>query len=140
MAKLDYEPAAPRPSLRDWVARHGRTLALLVVVAAAILLLGERLSPAGVQRRATREALAFQQSKTAVLTADSRFAGIQMSVSSNRTLQVRGNVPSDEALVDLRNLVQRPAGGAFQIAFWVEVLKTRRATGERHARDKALRH
>ena len=124
MATLDYEPPPPPPTWQEWLRRHIYQLVIILLVVTTSVLLADRLWPSRAVRRPVSQAMAFLNSKGPVVAADPRFASVEMVLSNNRVVQVRGSVPDEEALVALQTLLRPPAGAPFQTIFGVDVART----------------
>ena len=121
MATLDYEPPPPPPSWLEWLRRHIYQLVIILLVVTTTVLLVDRVWPSRAQRRPVNQAMVFLDSKGPLLSADGRFASVEVVLTNNRVLQVRGSVGDEQALLDLQNLLQPPASAPIQTMFSVKV-------------------
>ena len=101
----------------------GRRLFLIIAVGIVALILTEQFGPGGRQRRALKAAENFRQQILPTIKAESRFANIEMMVSTNMTLGVHGDVINPRDLEDLVRLTKPPVDAPFRVVILVRVME-----------------
>jgi hypothetical protein len=99
-----------------------RNLIIILALGAVALTWGLLDGPAARQRRGAAQAQAFEASVKPQVSADPRFALIDMGLTTHPALRVYGEVPDEQALRDLNALLVAPADASFRVMVNVRVV------------------
>jgi hypothetical protein len=80
--------------------------------------------PGAVRERGARQAHALAQQISPTLRGDPRFAKVGIMLMTHPSLCVSGEVPDEQALLDLKRLTQAPPDAVFQVFMTITVTST----------------
>ncbi len=98
-----------------------RRLILILAIGAVAIIWGWLDGPAARQRRGMGAARALQVQVESRLASDPRFASVNVGVSTHPALFVRGEVPDEKSLQDLKAMIVLPPDANFRLLLHVKV-------------------